>query len=85
VAEAVAAVADTLENTLPAPETKPAARRRGRGGRKAETGKVEVSPQMVAEVLPVESAATEAPPEKKTRRQQSQSTRPPAPRTKEKN
>ena len=65
VAEAVAAVADTLENTLPAPETKPAARRRGRGGRKAETDKVEVSAQVVAEVLPVESAAAEAPPEKK--------------------
>ena len=65
VAEAVATVADTLENTPPAAETKPAARRRGRGGRKAETDKVEVSAQVVAEVPPVESAAAEAPPEKK--------------------
>ena len=65
VAETVVTVADALENAPPVAETKPAARRRGRGGRKAETDKVEVSAPVVAEAPPVESAATEAPPEKK--------------------
>jgi uncharacterized protein (TIGR00288 family) len=65
VAETVVTVADALENAPPVAETKPAARRRGRGGRKAETDKVEVTAPAVAEAPPVESAATEAPPEKK--------------------
>ncbi len=65
MAETVATVADTLENAPPAAETKPAARRRGRGGRKAEADKVEVPAQVVAEAPPVESTATEASPEKK--------------------
>jgi uncharacterized protein (TIGR00288 family) len=65
MAETAATVADTLENAPPAAETKPAARRRGRGGRKAEADKVEVPAQVVAEAPPVESTATEASPEKK--------------------